>query len=79
MSFDFLKEGNDYSTMRVMVFFGGLPFMLCFTALWAWQSGWSGVLQEIPPSVYQYLLVLLGPKVAQKLVEVVGDVLTKKP
>ena len=80
MNWDFLKEDSKLSSSRV-AFFGILAlFIPTFVTLWAIVSIESDpiALADIPDSIQWLLGILLGAKIAHKIVEVAGDVL-KKP
>jgi len=78
MNFDFLKDSSPYSTMRVLAFGIGFPFGIFFACSWLYLTIVRTQLQDVPATVMDFLLVVFGAKVAQKMVEGVVDVMKKK-
>jgi len=74
----FLKEGSEYSTMRVATFFIIVAFIPAFVMIWYHVSLVAGELADIPASVNWIIGIVLGAKTTQKLVEVIGNAIDKK-
>lgn len=77
MKWDFLKDNSPYSTMRVLAFGVGFPFGIFFACSWLYLTIVRSQLQDVPTTVMDFLLVVFGAKVAQKVVESAAEILKK--
>jgi hypothetical protein len=68
---DFLKDTSPFSTMRLSMILILVLFVPGFVWVWISISMKTGILATIPDSVCWLLGILLGAKIAQKVVEIV--------
>ena len=72
----FLRDDSPYSTMRIAMLLIIVIFVPCFTYVWVKVSLEIQALAEVPTGVQWLLGVLLGAKIAQKVIEIGPDAIT---
>lgn len=77
INWDFLKEDNSFSTMRVAVIALIILFFPAFVGVWSYLCIKTLVMIDIPSGVIWLLGVILGAKSTQKLLEILPGTISK--